>query len=331
MLYLALSKMSKEVANLFTVQDLLMVAATLLALQLTPEGWALDTALAGMAFAYAGFNGVKSVSLLIKGVALAASANSNAEIEQAAAMTAKGAVHLGLDVIIAFLVHKQIGAAEGISATPSKTKVETNKTINPNEWEPVDLTKPNEPPIGSNPEKFFTKGYTEDQALKIMNDTDVGKNMFQEVVRAHPDWSTTQIEDQVIEAIRSGKTLPQQMDNFEGTLYKIQKIQYDSVRPDTIYFTTQEEINKAAGIASRGGPSIGEQFGLPQSSITDQYGIMPMQTNSPTTIFKSVVAPSLEKGITQPGGASQYFIFDQSKFNSLTRSGSLTNNGILGK
>lgn len=331
MLYLALLKINKEIANLFTVEDLVIVAATLLILQVTPEGWALDAALIGMAFAYAWFDGIKAVSMLIKGVSMAASANSNAEIEQAANMTAKGAVHLGLDIIIAFVLHKQIKPNEGIAVTPTKAKSEFKQKTNPNEWEPVDLDKPNEPPIGYNPEEFFTKGYTEEQADYIMNDTDAGKNMFQEVVRAHPDWPTDRIENQVIEAIRSGKTLPEQIDNFEGTLYKIQKIQYDTVHPNTIYFTTQEEINKAAGIASRGGPSIGEQFGLPQSSITDQYGIMPMQTNSPTTIFKSVVAPSLEKGITQPGGASQYFIFDQSKFNSLTRSGSLTNNGILGK
>jgi len=331
MLYLALSKINAEIANLFTVEDLVMVAGLLVVMQITPEGWALDAALMAMAFAYALFNGIKAISLLVKGVSMAASAHSNAEIEQAATMTAKGAVHLGLDLVIAFIVHRKIGETEGITGTSNKVNPKLVETKNPNEWEPVDLTKPNEPPIDSDPEEFFTKGYTEDQATKILTDTSTGQKMFDTIAEAHPNWSVNQIKEKAIEAIQSGKTLPQQIDNFEGTLYKIQKIQYDTVRPDTIYFTTQEEINKAAAIASRGGPSIGEQFGLPQSSITDQYGIMPMQTNSPTTIFKSIVAPTAENGINNPGGATQYFIFNQSKFNSLTRSGSLTNNGILGK
>jgi len=133
MLYLALLKMNKEVANLFTVQDLIMVAAILLILQVTPEGWALDAALIGMAFAYAWFDGIKAVSMLVNAVSMAASANSNAEIDQAATLAAKGAVHLGLDIIIAFVVHKQIND-KGIDITPSKAKTEPRETVNNNDY-----------------------------------------------------------------------------------------------------------------------------------------------------------------------------------------------------
>jgi len=330
MMYLALYKIAPEIAKSFTVEDLILAAGFMAAYavsQMTAAGWAVDVAISGMAFAYAGFSGIKALSMLIKAVYMAYNATSNQQIEQAAQLAAESSVHLALDLVIAYFVHRQIRTTQGVGETTTTKQIKTNS----NEWEPVDLAKPNEPPINHNPEDFFTKGYTEDQASKILTDTSTGQKMFDTIAEAHPDWSVEDIKRKAVEAIQSGKTLPQSIDNFEGTLYKIQKIQYNTVRPDTIYFTTQEEINKAAAIASNGGPSIAEQFGLPQSSIADQYGIMPMQSTSPSTIFKSVVAPSLEKGITQPGGASQYFIFNQSNFTSLPRSGSLTNNGILGK
>lgn len=328
LLALTFKKMGKNIFNSFSMSDLYMIAgmfALWAGSQFFGVGEVIDAALMAWLWWTIGWDCWHFLVIIINSVKTAIQATSIQQIDDAASELAPAAAALGIDALMGFILHKFGKGSAVEEAAKKEIKIEE------------DLVKQD---FGQNPalrtveevtsKKFTPLGLSDDEATNFLNSS-VGEKMFDTIAEAHPDWSVNQIKDQALEAINSGKTLPQQIDNFEGTLYKIQNIKYSSVSENTIYFTTQEEINKAAAIASRGGPSIGEQFGLPQSSIANQYSIMPMQANSSTTIFKSIVAPTVENGITTPGGAAQYFIFNQAEFSPLAKSGTLTNNGILGK
>ncbi|MGL4686449.1 MAG: hypothetical protein ACRCVY_06830 [Commensalibacter sp.] len=51
----------------------------------------------------------------------------------------------------------------------------------------------------------------------------------------------------------SGKQFFKKIDNFSGDLVKIQPPEFSKLIPTTIYFTTEEELSKAAEIARTGG------------------------------------------------------------------------------
>lgn len=139
MMYLALYKIAPAIANSFTVDDLFIAAGFMAAYalaQTTAAGWAVDLAISGMAFAYAGWAGIKALSMLIKAVYAAYNATSNQQIEDAATLAAQSSVHLALDLVVAYFVHRQIRAVQENVAIP---KTEPKGTASNDDYVKTDL------------------------------------------------------------------------------------------------------------------------------------------------------------------------------------------------
>lgn len=133
----------------------------------------------------------------------------------------------------------------------------------------------------------------------------------------------------------SGKQFFKKIDNFSGDLVKIQPPEFSKLTSTTIYFTTEEELSKAAEIARTGGPSIAEQFALPLTSEREEYRVIKITTKPgiKTTIYVSTIAPASQenkrigKMIKRPGGARQYLVIKRSDFTEMGTIGMLKNNG----
>lgn len=135
----------------------------------------------------------------------------------------------------------------------------------------------------------------------------------------------------------SGKQFFKKIDNFSGDLVKIQPPEFSKLIPTTIYFTTEEELSKAAEIARTGGGArIAEQFALPLRSEREEYRVIKITTKPgiKTTIYVSTIAPASEenkrirKMIKRPGGgARQYLVIKRSDFTEKGTIGMLKNNG----
>lgn len=204
------------------------------------------------------------------------------------------------------------------------------------------IEKPKEKPLLKEEfSRFKTKGYPKFLSRFRFKYTRSGKEFLNILTNERKnndvkkELTESSILDEAIEIANSGKQYFKKIDNFSGDLVKIQPPEYSKLTPTTIYFTTEEELSKAAEIARTGGPSIAEQFALPLTSEREEYRVIKITTKPgiKTTIHVSTIAPASQKikrtneKVKRPGGAQQYLVIKRSDFTEIGTIGMLKNNG----
>ncbi|WP_223513038.1 DUF6861 domain-containing protein [Pseudomonas sp. GL-R-26] len=151
--------------------------------------------------------------------------------------------------------------------------------------------------------------------------TPEGRMYLNEVATADPAKSDYILYARAAGQLASGKTLPTAK-VVNTPLVKI--VVHGGDKPDhSPYFTTYEELNKAAN----SGKTLADSLGLPLGSEAPKYDLYEIAPFSPSKVYVSEVAPTRELGgaIVRSGGALQYVIPNRTNWSEAKLIGNIGN------
>lgn len=140
---------------------------------------------------------------------------------------------------------------------------------------------------------------------------DITSTMYNEMfanLGSRTNWTTQSKVDKIVEVLGSGKTIPQKVTNQQGAeLFKVVK-KGSIPSPTTEYWVTKTELDD---LMSKGS-NLESRSGLPLGSMADEYDIYKITANQPAPTYRSIIAPTTQRGYTTTGGASQTLVLDRS-------------------
>ncbi|MDE1150392.1 MAG: hypothetical protein PW843_27915 [Azospirillaceae bacterium] len=327
--------MQQAAKSLFTLENLYALAGFLViwaAGHAAGYGEAIDLALLVIGYAMVGFSVFSGLNDLGHGVAMATTAKTQRDLDEAAKRTAAGLTTLTINALLALLTKLMPKAASGKSA-PREEAPPPPPRDPPLPPKTVEAPKPPEPEIKSLKERFpkevndastfRTLGVGEKGAAKYMA-TPEGQRLLSELSSADPMADEQTILRRATDLLRSGSNLPK-MENTSSSLIKIVP-QGEGVTPYSPFFTTEQGLKDAAS----SGKGLSDYFALPAKSdatLYDIYQISPKSSVDSPAIFINNVAPTSELGglVQHPGGAIQYLVPNRGLWSNPVKIGTIGN------
>ena len=140
---------------------------------------------------------------------------------------------------------------------------------------------------------------------------DITSTMYNEMfadLGSRTNWTTQSKVDKIVEVLGSGKTIPQKVTNQQGAeLFKVVK-KGGVPSPTTEYWVTKTELDD---LISKGS-NLESKSGLPLGSMADEYDIYKITANQPAHTYRSIIAPTTQRGYATTGGATQTLVLDRS-------------------
>lgn len=148
---------------------------------------------------------------------------------------------------------------------------------------------------------FKTRGISTQQAKDYLL-TEDGQRMLDKLSEAAPTASPDAIYQRALGQLATGSTIPKMM-IIDTPLVKIVP-EGATVSQHSPFFTTYDELQKMA----KADGTLADAFGLPLISEAKSYSVFEITPLSPTEVFRSKVAPTVELGgaIERSGDAWQY-------------------------
>ena len=296
-------------------------------------GWAADVTLLGVTWLYAGWDGLRAVPVLVKAVRHAASATTTGEIEAAAPDAARALETLGGDVLAILIVCAakrnssggKVAGAVGNQPAPQVVNanrgkgVGTRNSVNP---EPEKLQGPaaHDTHTSLVSADFVPLGISKSEADSYLTTPD-GQEMLDQLQAADSQADYDTLRSRALGQLRSGIEQPVMMP-ITGSLVKIVP-SGQAVDQYSPYFTSRAEIDAASADPH----GLAEQLGLPNRSQASQYDMYQILPQGPQNAFVSRVAPTIEGGKSQPGGAIQYLVPNRNNWSEPRLIGHVTDSG----
>ncbi|GGB22386.1 hypothetical protein [Agarivorans gilvus] len=130
----------------------------------------------------------------------------------------------------------------------------------------------------------------------------------------HTGLSKAQAIRRADELIRSGSTLPEAVALKKGD--KLYKLVPEGEYPGEYspYFATKSEIKSFEQARY---DEITDKIGIPlESQQTNRFEVFEVEAKRDVEVFESIIAPTTQKGYSQPGGGMQTLITDRSEFSN---------------
>jgi hypothetical protein len=139
---------------------------------------------------------------------------------------------------------------------------------------------------------------------------DVSSSMYNEMfadLGGRSDWNSQRKAEKIKEILGSGKDLPQKVTFNQGSeLFKV--VKKGAVPSQTTeYWFTKTELDHLM----TKGVNFESEAGLPLGSMGEQYDIYKITAKESATTYRSVVAPTEQRGYTGLGGASQTLVLNR--------------------
>ncbi|TWB26478.1 hypothetical protein [Nitrospirillum viridazoti] len=302
--------MQQAAKSLFTRETLYWLAGFLVVWaggHLAGYGEAIDVILLGVGYAMVGWSVFQGLNDLGHGIALAITAKTQHDLDEAAKRTAAGLTILTINALIALIAKVKPASGGKRPMVEEPPPPPADPPLPPKAPKP-DLKTLRERYADriKKGDTFKTLGVSEEEAEGFL-DTEPGNRLLSELSKADPTASVKLIRDRAISMVQSGSGLPE-MANMASPLVKIVP-KGASISPYSPYFTTMENLNKATS----SGKNLADYFGLPVSSgasVYDVYQISPKVGVDPPAVFVSKIAPTSELGglVERSGGATQYIV-----------------------
>lgn len=170
--------------------------------------------------------------------------------------------------------------------------------------------------------KTFEPVGLNDQEIREYLSSPAGEEYLKKVILADPSASDALIYERAYGQIASGSTLPVTTRITTG-LVKIVPQAEKSISDFSPFFTTMDELNAAASLDT----TLADALGLPVISENARYSIFEITPLTPTDVFVSKVAPTIEFGgrLTRTGGATQYLVPNRKEWSAAKIIGEINN------
>ncbi|MDI1354776.1 MAG: hypothetical protein PSX36_07655 [bacterium] len=145
--------------------------------------------------------------------------------------------------------------------------------------------------------------------------TDITSMMYNEMyaeLGSRPNYTTQDKVEKISEILGSGSTIPQKVSYPEGIeLFKVVK-KGRTPSPTTEYWLTKADFE----LLTSKGSNFESKTGLPLGSFSEEYDIFKITSNSNSTVYRSTVAPTIQSGYQNAGGATQTIVLNRNSWSN---------------